>query len=185
MANAEKVNVKGAELDGDIKINKHFSFNSSVAYTDGKYVTFTNAPLPLEETGAKDANGVAYYAKDASGGQLPGISKWAGTIGGEYSTEGKLLGNTGRFFIASDAYGRSSFSSSPTPSAYLNIDSYILLNARIGFRASKGVSVTAWGRNILDKNYFEQLLPGAGNAGHYAAVLGDPATYGITIKYTL
>lgn len=114
---------------------------------------------------------------------MPGISKWAGSIGGEYSTEGKLLGTFGRFFIATDASGRSSFSSSPTPSAYLNIDGYALLNARIGFRNTKGTSVTLWGRNILNKDYFEQLLPGAGNAGHYAAVLGDPRTYGVTLKY--
>ncbi len=184
LANAEKVNVRGAELDGDIKISNHFSFYGSFSYTDGKYVKFTNAPLPLEETGAKDANGVSYYSKDVSGGQLPGISKWAGSIGGEYSFDGQFFGNSGRFYIASDTYGRSTFSSSPTPSAYLNIQGYALLNARIGFRATKGVSVTAWGRNILDKDYFEQLLPGAGNAGHYAAVLGDQRTYGVTLRYS-
>ena len=31
--------------------NKHFSFYGAVAYTDAKYLKFTNAPLPLEETG--------------------------------------------------------------------------------------------------------------------------------------
>lgn len=184
LANAEKVNVRGAELDGDIKINKHFSFYSSLAYTDGKYVSFTNAPLPLEETGLKDAAGVSVYYKDISGSILPGISKWAGSIGGEYSTKGNLLGNSGNYFIASDVYARSGFSSSPSPSQYLNVEGYLLLNARIGFRATEGVSVTLWGRNILDNNYFEQLLPGAGNSGQYAAVLGDPATYGVTLKYS-
>ena len=39
--------------------------------------------------------------------------------------------------------------------------------------------------NLLGKNYFEQLLPAAGNAGHYAAVLGDPRTYGVTLRYAL
>jgi len=184
LSNAEKVRVRGAELDGDIKVNKHFSFYGSLAYTDAKYVSFTNAPLPLEETGTKDANGVSVYFKDISGGDLPGVSKWAGSLGGEYSIEGKLLGNSGGFFIASDAYGRSTFSSSPSPSAYLNIAGYALLNARVGFRATDGASVTLWGRNILDKDYFEQLLPGAGNAGHYAGVLGDPRTYGLTLKYS-
>jgi iron complex outermembrane receptor protein len=58
------------------------------------------------------------------------------------------------------------------------------LNARAGFRVAVGTSLTIWGRNILDKNYFEQLLPAGGNAGHYAAVLGDPATCGVTLKHT-
>ena len=60
-----------------------------------------------------------------------------------------------------------------------------MLNGRFGFRTQEGLSVSIWGRNLLNKNYYEQLLPGAGNAGHYAGVLGDPATYGITLKYTL
>ncbi|MEY4012988.1 MAG: hypothetical protein RIT22_2112 [Bacteroidota bacterium] len=55
----------------------------------------------------------------------------------------------------------------------------------IGFRASEGLSVYVWGRNLLDKNYFEQLLPASGNAGHYAGVLGDQRTYGITLRYNL
>ncbi|OYW18938.1 MAG: hypothetical protein B7Z54_04995, partial [Sphingobacteriales bacterium 12-47-4] len=66
---------------------------------------------------------------------------------------------------------------------YLNIEGYVLLNARAGFRASEGLSLYIWGRNILDKDYFEQLLPAAGNAGHYAGVLGDPVTYGITLRF--
>lgn len=59
------------------------------------------------------------------------------------------------------------------------------MNARIGFRAVKGVSISVWGRNVLDQNYFEQLLPAGGNAGQYAAVLGDPGTYGITLRHAL
>jgi len=38
---------------------------------------------------------------------------------------------------------------------------------------------------VFNTNYFEQLLPGAGNSGQYAGVLGDPRTYGVTIKYAL
>jgi len=83
-----------------------------------------------------------------------------------------------------DSYYRSSFSSSPSPSAYLNIDGYGLLNSRVGFRASNGVSIFLWGRNLLNQNYFEQLLPAAGNAGQYAGVLGDPRTYGTTLRYS-
>ena len=184
IANAEKVNVKGAELDGNIKANQHFSFYGALSYTDGKYVTFTNAPLPLEETGASK-DGVQVAFKDISGGDLPGISKWAGSIGGEFTTATAFLGKAGKFFLAADSYYRSSFSSSPSPSAYLNIEGYTLLNGRVGFRATNGFSVFVWGRNLFDKDYYEQLLPAGGNAGHYAGVLGDPRTYGVTLRYSL
>ncbi|PWA04964.1 TonB-dependent receptor [Flavobacterium psychrotolerans] len=184
LANAEKVRVRGAELDSRITVNKNLSFNTAVSYTDGKYISFTNAPLPLEETGLK-VGGKSIYSKDVSGGVLPGISKWAGTLGGDLSKEGQFFGNRGRFFVAIDSYSRSSFSSSASPSKYLVVDGYSIINGRIGFRASEGLSVYIWGRNLFDKNYFEQLLPAAGNAGQYAGVLGDQRTYGITFKYTL
>jgi len=184
IANAERVNVNGIELDATIKANQHFSFNGAAAYTDAKYVRFTNAPLPLEETGLT-VGGVQVAFKDISGGLLPGISKWAGSVGGEYNTPTKFFNKDAKFFTAIDGYYRSSFSSSPSPSAYLNIDGYTLLNARIGYKATKGLSVYVWGRNLFNKDYFEQLLPAGGNAGHYAGVLGDPRTYGLTLRYAL
>lgn len=178
LANAERVRVIGVELDGNIRLNDHLSVNGAVAYTDGKYVSFKNAPVPLEETGAESA------FKDISGGQLPGISKWAGSLGGEFTGSGKFLSQSGRYFLAIDTYYRSSFSSSPSPSTYLNINGYNLLSGRVGFRASNGISILVWVRNVLNTNYFEQLLPAAGNAGQYAAVLGDPRTYGVTLRYS-
>lgn len=180
LANAEKVRILGAELEGSSRLGRHFSVNGGVAYSEGIYVSFKNAPVPLEETGAPSAY------KDISGGQLPGISKWAVTLGGEYATPANFFGNPAKFFIAADSYYRSGFSSSASPSQYLNIDGYALLNARIGFRTTKtGLSAFVWGRNLLNKDYFEQLLPASGGAGHYAAVLGDPRTFGITLRYAL
>ena len=179
LANAEKVRVFGAELDGNVRFNQYFSLYGALAYTDGKYVSFTNAPVPLEETGGPSA------FKDISGGKLPGISEWAGSLGGEITTnKAKLIGLEGKFFLAFDTYYRSSFSSSASPSQYLNIDGYALLNGRIGFRATEGLSLFLWARNLLDQNYFEQLLPAAGNAGHYTGVLGDPRMYGVTLRYS-
>lgn len=179
LANADKVRVQGAELDASFIVTKHFAFNGAVTYTDGKYVKFTNAPLPLEETGA------AVSFKDVSGTDLPGVSKWAGSLGGEYTKDAKFFANTGKFFVALDGYARSEFSSSPSASKYLIVDGYALFNGRLGFRASEGLSVHIWGRNLLDKNYYEQLLPAGGNSGQYAGVLGDQRTYGITLKYNL
>ncbi|MBA4299758.1 MAG: TonB-dependent receptor [Cyclobacterium sp.] len=177
LANAEEVRVLGVELDGSVRISPTFSLNAALAYTDAIYVSFTNAPVPLEETGGE------FAFKDISGGRLPGVSKWAGSFGGEYSKSAQFFGKSGNFFIGSDVFFRSEFSSSPSPSQFLNVDGYALVNARTGFRVKEGFSAFIWARNLLNKDYYEQLLPAAGNAGHYAAVLGDPATYGLTLKY--
>ncbi|WP_428232106.1 TonB-dependent receptor [Flavobacterium sp.] len=179
LANADKVRVRGAELDASFVISEHLTINGAATYTDGKYVKFTNAPLPLEETGAP----VAF--KDVSGTDLPGASKWAGSLGGELSDRAKFFGNSGKVFLGLDSYARSEFSSSPSASKYLVVPGYAIFNARLGFRASQGLSVHFWGRNLLNKDYYEQLLPAGGNTGQYAGVIGDQRTYGITLKYSL
>ena len=179
LANADKVRVRGAELDASFVINQHWTINGAATYTEGTYVKFTNAPLPLEETGAP----VAF--KDVSGTDLPGASRWAGSLGGEFSNQAKFFGNAGKAFIALDSYARSEFSSSPSASKFLVVSGYAIFNARIGFRASQGLSVQFWGRNLLNKDYYEQLLPAGGNTGQYAGVIGDQRTYGVTLKYSL
>jgi iron complex outermembrane receptor protein len=179
LSNAEKVRVRGVEFEGNVRVFRNLNLTGSLSYTDGKYISFKNAPVPLEETGSSQA------FKDVSGGRLPGISKWSGALGSEYAVNAKFLKNEGRFFVALDSYFRSEFSSSPSPSKYLNIEGYALFNGRFGFRTQNGLSVSVWLRNLLNKDYYEQLLPGAGNAGHYAGVLGDQRTYGITLKYVL
>ena len=184
IANAEKVNVKGLEFDASYALNKNISFYSAGSYTDAKYVRFVNAPLPLEETGLT-VNGVQVAFKDISGDDLPGVSKWAGSFGGEYATPVKFQSKKSKFFVALDGFYRSKFSSSPSPSAFLNIDAYSIVNGRVGFKSTTGLSFYVWGRNLFEKDYFEQLLPAGGNAGHYAAVLGDPRTWGLTLKYSL
>lgn len=186
LANAEKVNVKGLEVDGSYQLHRFLTLNLGVAYLDGKYKKFTNAPLPLEETGHTeliDGTATQVAFKDASGGRLPGISKWNTSGGVELSTAGKLATTEGRWFIATDVTYRSEYSSNPTPSSVLNVDGYSLVNARIGFKADK-FSIFGWGRNIGQTSYFEQLQAAAGNSGLYAGVLGDPRTFGGTLRYS-
>ena len=178
LANADKVRVRGAEFDGNVNVGARFALRGSVTYTDGKYVSFTDAPPPLEGTGGP-------AAVDASGGLLPGVSKWAASVGMEYRANVKAFGGA-ELFTGVDLYYRDDFSSSPTPSKVLNVEGYSLVNLRLGLRADSGAwSTYLWARNALDEQYFEQLLPApAGNgAGHYGAVLGDPRTYGVTVRF--
>ncbi|RKR09200.1 iron complex outermembrane receptor protein [Flavobacterium sp. 90] len=184
LANADKVRVRGAELDASFVVNRNLTINGAATYTEGTYVKFTNAPLPLEETGTT-VGGVQVAYKDVSGTDLPGVSRWAGSLGGELSDDAKFFGNAGKIFLAVDSYARSEFSSSPSASKYLIVPGYAIFNARLGFRASEGLSIHFWGRNLLNKDYYEQLLPAGGNTGQYAGVIGDQRTYGITLKYKL
>ena len=178
LANAEKVRVRGVELDTNARLHPDFSLYSAVAYTDGRYVSFPDAPPPLEDTGGPQA-------KDISGSVLPGISKWALSFGGEYARARDLFGRAGHVFGAIDASYRSDFSSSASYSRYLVVDGYTVVNARAGFRAADGWTVFVWSRNLLDKNYYELLSAAPGNTGLFVGQPGDGRTVGVTLRLSL
>lgn len=177
LANADEVRVRGAEFDGRARVSDNLTLYGALAYTDGIYVSFPDAPAPLEGAGGPQV-------VDISGERLPGISEWAGSIGGEFTQAGQLLGRDGEYFLALDASFRSGFSSSPTPSQYLEVEGYGLLNGRLGFRAGSGWDIYVWGRNLTDKDYFEFLSAAPGGSGLYVGYVGDPRTYGVTLRGT-
>jgi iron complex outermembrane receptor protein len=179
IASAEEIRVRGVEFDGTVRIGSALSLSGALAYTDGEYVSFANAPVPLELTGFPSPS------VDASGGRLPGISEWSASFGGEYRKSLTFLGTPGELFTGFDIFYRDDFSSSATPSEFLNIDGYALTNLRVGFRSNNGWSGQFWVRNAFDEEYFEllQAAPAGQGVGHYGAQLGDPRYYGITLRF--
>jgi iron complex outermembrane receptor protein len=172
LANAEKVRVRGVEFDGAARVSDRLSFQGTATYADGRNVVFTKAPAALEDTG-----GPAFV--DISGSDLAGLSKWAFSLGGDFS---RVLRTNREIFAGFDTTYRSSFSSNPTPSKYLVIPGYGLLNTRIGIRTPNRWSVSLWARNLLDKDYFEMLNPVGGNTGIFVGFLGDPRSFGVTAR---
>ncbi|CAN5265370.1 TonB-dependent receptor [soil metagenome] len=173
IANVEKVRSQGAEFDLSIAPISGFSGYFRGAYTDAKYISFTNAPCPLELI----ANTTA--SCDLSGQQLPGSSKWALSAGTEYRRPVR----NGSAYIGVDANYRSSFYADSSDSKYLRIDAYTLFNARIGYVSDKGWEVFALVRNVFDKNYLQLLTPQTGNSGLVSGLPGDPRTFQVTARY--
>jgi hypothetical protein len=64
LANAKRVRVRGVELDSTARVHPILALCSAVAYTDGLYITFRDAPAPLKDTGGPQS-------KDISGSLLP------------------------------------------------------------------------------------------------------------------
>ena len=46
LANAEKVRVRGLEFDGTAGLGRRLSIYAAAAYTDGRYISFPDAPPP-------------------------------------------------------------------------------------------------------------------------------------------
>ncbi len=194
LANAEAVRTRGIELDTAFRPTERLNLYANAAYTDAKYVRFTDAPCPPELSGgtapatgqqtspAGTAGGVSPSACDVSGQRLPGISKWAFSYGAEYALPAKIGDTDGNAYLGYDGSYRSRFSSNPSPSAYTYIDGYSISNFRLGYRADAGWNAFLWLRNAFDQNYYELLATQSGNTGLIVGQPGDPRTYGVTVS---
>jgi iron complex outermembrane receptor protein len=198
LANAEKVRTQGVEVDFALRPSERFSVYSNAAYTDAKYVRFKNAPCPPELSGGSqpvDANGnltsppaapgvsgVSPLSCDISGQVLPGVSKWSFSFGGEANLPIQAFGGEGQVYFGVDGNYRSRFSSNPTPSAYTWVDGYTLTNFRLGVRRDAKFDIYGWVRNAFATKYFDQLAVASGNTGLIVGQVGDPRTYGLTVR---
>ncbi len=190
LANAEKARVRGVEWDLSVRPVDQLTAYLSGAYTDHEWVKFANAPCPPEASGGgtgtppgpaatPGANSPANC--NVSGQGMPGISKYALSWGAEYNLPAKFLGLDGAVYGGYDASFRSGFSSNASRSIYTDIKGYALHNFRFGFRTDD-FDLSAWARNAFGKDYFESLAVGSGSTGLISAQLGDPRTYGITLR---
>ncbi|CAD7336764.1 TonB-dependent receptor [Sphingomonadales bacterium 56] len=197
LANAEKVRSQGIEADFKVVASDRFTAYANAAYTDAKYKKFTNAPCPPELSGGpSQPSGVpADYSQpgvpgapsprqcDISGQDLPGVSKWAFSYGAEYNIPVTLLAKEGQVYLGVDGNYRSHWNSNASPSRYTDVKGYALTNFRAGFRG-EGFDIFGWVRNAFDVNYIENLQVAPGNTGLIAGQVGDPRTWGGTLKFS-
>jgi iron complex outermembrane receptor protein len=177
--NIPKVRSKGFETDVSVAPSKWVSFTASASYTDAKYVRYTNAPQAPERLNISSV-------QDLSGVALPGIPKFAFSLGADdWQPIGQLNDGWGggdlELYGHADYSHRSGYNTTNTNTIYGDIPGFGLLNARIGLRSSTGRwDFSAWARNLTNEQYF--VTRSGGNFGLITAIVGDPRTYGVTLR---
>ena len=198
VANVPKVRSQGIEADFSLRPSERFNTYANFAYTDATYRDFPNAPPPIELSGGSAFSGTdcmiptslpintSPVSCDIGGERLPGVSKYAVSFGAEANLPVSLFGD-GEVYAGVDGNYRSSFSSNATPSPATLIDGYTLTNFRLGWRSDANASgirvdVFGWVRNAFDVHYLEQLQIAPNSVGLVVGNVGDPQTWGGTVK---
>jgi len=176
LANADKVEIQGIELDAFARPTPWLDAYANIAWTDAKYASFTNGPCPLESIGTST------LACDLSGKDLPGVSPWAGSIGGELHRDVQGLGQAGEAYFGADASYRSTYNADAAVSSHTEIEGYSIVNLRAGFRSDNGWEAFIFLKNAFDEDYLQLLTVQAGNSGLVLGTPGDPRTVGITLR---
>jgi iron complex outermembrane receptor protein len=163
--NAANATNKGVELEIAALPVKGLELTANLAALDAKYSSFPDAPAP------RGAGTV-----DASGNYLIQAPPYTGNLAAQYSVP---VGNGNSTFLRAEySYiGKQYFE--PTNSVNQMQAGYGLVNLSAGFATSdKKWQVTAWGRNLGDKAYVLATVGGP----PYAAVVGPPRTFGVTVR---
>ena len=176
LANVEKVTVRGGELDLSTRSIGGFTAYGNLAYADGKYASFKNGPCPLERIGASTA------ACDLSGLALPGLSKWAGSLGAEYRRPASFGGLQGDAYVGLDGNFRTQFNGDAAGSKYTMIEGYELLNLRVGYKTRGPWEGFISVKNLLDRHYITVLTVQSGNSGLVVGSPGDARTVSATLR---
>lgn len=178
LANIDSVEVQGVELEGRYNPHDNFTAYATLAWTDGVYASFPNAPCPLE----RQSSGTSVC--DISGARLPGVSEWAGSIGGEVRVPAPLFALSGEYYFGADASHRSNWFADASSSIYTEIDPSTLVNLRFGYRTDEGTDAFITVRNALDEEYLLFTSIQAGNSGAIYGTPGDPRTIAFTVRKT-
>ena len=176
LANIEKVRVRGAELDLTVRPIAHVSGYANLAWTDGQYISFKNGPCPLARVGTSTAQ------CDLSGRELPGVSRWALSVGAEYRAPVQFASLKGDAYLGVDANYRSSYYADATTSNYSRILGYEVVNFRLGYKTEGNWEGFIFLRNAFDKDYVQNITIVSGNSGLVVGTPSDRRTVGVTLR---
>lgn len=167
-SNAASARSKGFEAEVSYQAIPGLTFSGTFGYADAKYVDFiSDAKLGI----------------DYSGNRLPYSAKANWSLNFDYN--GPIADDVNLVIRGEFVHRGSTFSEDSNRLITKN-DAYSLLNGRLGFVDEKrGISITAWARNILDENYTRDTFVGSGafSPGALAAFVGEPRTYGLEVGF--
>lgn len=178
IANIPSVRSRGIEGDLVWTPVHRVTLTSSFSYTDATYRDYRNAPQAPERL---DRGGI----QDLTGQPLAGIPKFTYTLGADAGAPiGGWQGHPIELYGHADFSHRSSFNTSASNSRFGQIAGYGILNLRVGVRPDHARwDLSAWVRNLGDTEYYQTLSPG--NTGLVTGILGDPRTWGVTLRTKL
>ena len=175
LANVPKVRSKGVEIDMQGRLADNLSIYGALAYTDAKIVDYPASACPLELSNLNTCN--------LSGYPIAGIPKWSASFGGEFKQSVAIFNAPSEAYLGLDYSYRSEVNNGGYSAATV-LEPLHLVNARLGIRAaSRRMDASLWVKNLFDKQYFSDIAVGTGNTGLLTAQLGDPRTYGVTLRF--
>lgn len=176
--NAAEVSSRGLEAEVTYYPSNNLMLQAAIGYNDAEFDSFP---------GGASVRNPAGLGADLAGNKLPDAPEWTSALAVQHNLPLAAL-NAELVTRVDWTYSDSFFATEDNVSlarpgsslVWGEVDSYSLLNGRIGLEAESW-SVYLWGRNILDKEYDQTWTADfLGTVGRFP---GDPRTYGVEVSY--
>lgn len=178
--NAAEVTSEGLEAEVTWYPSNAFMVQAAIGYNNAEFDSFPGGGS------SRNPNGVG---TDLAGNKLPQAPEWSSALALQYNLPlaggGEMV--TRVDWTYSDAFYTTEdnieVAAPGSPITWGKVESYSLVNGRIGYESGDTWSLYLWGRNILDEDY-SYSWPGD-FLGTVANFPGDPRTYGLEFRYRL
>lgn len=171
--NVAETEIQGLEFEAFWRLSDNLSITSNLAFLDSEYTSVTVPQASaLTNAGVPCAGGVP-TVECALALQLKNAPDYKGFIGLNYT---RPMGPGTLTFNADVAFEDDSFSLvANTPiNALTSVDP--LYNARVSYAFENGVTVSLWGQNLSDEQYWR-----AASAGSFTTYAAPPLTWGVDL----
>jgi iron complex outermembrane receptor protein len=170
ITNVGTVRSRGVEVDSRFNPVDGLSLSFAGTYDDATYLSYANAPSTYLSSNLSSIN--------LSGAPASGQSKWAVTGSAEYTRPMRNL----EVYGGGDASWRSGFYAAVNDDPFSFVPGYALYGLHAGVRAAGGRwDVSGWVRNLTNRNYYNTKSISS-SFGVVYATLGEPRTFGITLR---
>ncbi|MBU3069197.1 TonB-dependent receptor [Aestuariicella sp. G3-2] len=195
--NAGRQVTQGVDLDAALALSDGLTLTARLQYLDARYRDYKDANCHPEAKAPHGPSGC-----DVSDKRMTFAPNWAGSIALDYTQ----YWAGGEFYGHVDVSFKTKYAADAIFAPYAEDESYEMLNMKLGWRTDEW-DVSFWGKNITDETYgvtynptvVDSLTATAANAingvlgspvlpanagNSHFRWLNDPATYGVTVRYT-
>ena len=180
LANAQKARVVGAEFEGIVQPSKWFTLSGTYSFNDAKYTDYTTIPIPAIPAAL---NTPAQPARNLVGTPFTFVAKHKFSLDGRIGLP--IPEGEGDLGVRATYSWQSRQLVAADPQPFDSIDPYGLLNLRLEWKDVRGapLDLAIYGTNVLDKAYRITANTGYNNSGFSNSIYGEPAQYGLELRY--
>ena len=180
LANAQKARVVGVEFEGLIQPSKWFTLSGTYSYNDAKYTDYTTIPIPAIPSAL---NTPAQPARNLVGTPFTFVAPHKFSLDGRLGVP--IPESEGDMGLRATYSWQSRERVATDPQPYDTIAPYGLLNLRLEWNNARGapLDIALYGTNVLDKEYRVTANTGYNNSGFSNSIYGEPAQYGVELRY--